>query len=520
MRRRGSGISVVKLGLIAAVVAMIAVYLGFTKSIPFVHHYEIKAAFLSANNIKPKSPVRIAGVEVGKVMSVERAKKGDAGALVTMQIKDQGRPLHDDATFKIRPRIFLEGNFFVDVSPGSAGGKEAADGHVFPVNQTATPVQLDQILTALQSDSRQDLQTLLQEYSSALKGRGAKGYNASIPYMKPAYRDSAIVNEAMLGQNEHDLSGYIDKSGAVAAALDRNPGQLKALVTDFNTTAAAFARENTNLEAAIAELPRTLRAAQPALAALNNAFPSVRAFAMDLRPGVRSSGPTIDVSLPLIKQLRGLVSENELRGLARDLRPTVPALARFTQESVPLNKELRLTSSCQNEVVLPFTHDKIQDPKFPAQGQVFQEAPKPFPGLSGESRSGDSNGQWFRILATGGTNLITLRPGLFATSALPIGGANPPKQQGRPPLRSDVPCETQQPPDLRTNVGAPPEQHQIDTSSPAYQARYAEARTYAMKWLTQQLKTEGLDNQLKVGTQDATKSLIEQAAGPAGIAKP
>ena len=45
--------------------------------------------------------------------------KGDNGAVVTMRIQDKGRPLHKDARFKIRPRIFLEGNFFVDVTPGT-----------------------------------------------------------------------------------------------------------------------------------------------------------------------------------------------------------------------------------------------------------------------------------------------------------------------------------------------------------------------------------------------------------------
>ena len=289
-RRRRNGVSTVTVGIVALVVAVIGVYLGFTKSIPFRPHYEVKAAFKSANNIRKASPVRIAGVEVGKVTSVTRAHKGDNGTIVTMRINDNGRPLHPDAQFKIRPRIFLEGNFFVDVTPGTSS-KEVANGHTFPVQQTATPVQLDQILTALQTDTREDLKTLLREYSAGLKGRGAKGFNASIKYWKPAYRDSAIVSEALLGEKEHDLSGYIDRAGVVAGALDRNRGQLKALITNFRQTAGAFARENQNLEAAIAELPRTLRAAQPALDALNRSFPGLRGFARDLRPGVRVLGP-------------------------------------------------------------------------------------------------------------------------------------------------------------------------------------------------------------------------------------
>src|SRR3954454_20321040 len=508
MRRRGSsGMSTFTIGMIAIVVTTIAVYLGFTKSIPFKSHYEVKAAFKSANNLRKAAPVRIAGVEVGKVTTIERASKGDNGALVTMQIQDKGRPLHPDATLKIRPRIFLEGNFFVDVTPGRSGDEVPKD-HVFPVNQTAVPVQLDQVLTALQTDTREDLKSFLREYAAGLKGRGAKGFNASIKYWKPASRDSAIVSEALLGENEHDLSGYVDRSGLVAGALDRNRQRLKDFITYFRRTAGAFARENTNLESAIAELPRTLRAAQPALAALNASFPGLRGFARDLRPGVRSSGPTIDVSMPLLKQLRGLVSKPELRGLTADLRPTIPSLARFTKQSVPLNQQIRESSSCQNEVVLPWSHDRIQDDKFPSTGPVYTELPKPFPGLAGESRSGDANGQWFRVLASGGTNLVQFDPGVFGTTALPILGANPRKPTRRPPLRNDVPCETQQPPDLRSNPAAPPPQSKVDTSNPLFQARWAKVRQYGIDLMRQGLQREGLGDKFTVLDKDLTANDI------------
>jgi virulence factor Mce-like protein len=503
--------STLTVGLVALVVTAIGVYLGFTKSIPFRSHYEVKAAFKSANNLRTASPVRIAGVEVGKVTKVERARKGDNGAIVTMRIQDKGRPLHADANFKIRPRIFLEGNFFVDVTPGTAG-KEVADGHTFPVQQTDTPVQFDEILTALQTDTREDLKTLLREYAAGLRGKGGEGFNRSIRYWKPAYRDTAIVSEAMLGEKEHDLSGYVDRAGIVAGALDRDRGQLKALITNFRQTAGAFARENQNLEAAIAELPRTLRVAQPALDALNRSFPGVRGLAQDLRPGVESSGPTIDVTLPLLKQLRGLVSKAELRGLTADLRPTVPALASLTQESVPLSKQVRETASCQTEVILPWSRDKLVDDKFPSTGPVYTELPKPFPGLAGESRSGDANGQWFRVLAAGGTNLVQFAPGVFGTTALPLLGVNPPKPQKRPPLRSDQPCENQQPPDLRSKPGAPPAQRQISTSEPAFKARWAKVRRYGIDLMKLSLKREGLADKFKVVDKDITRGTIEKLA--------
>src|SRR5205823_12867419 len=62
-----------------------------------------------ANSIRKNSPVRIAGVNIGKVKDIQR-EPGTTAAIVTMELKDSGLPLHTDATMKIRPRIFLEGN--------------------------------------------------------------------------------------------------------------------------------------------------------------------------------------------------------------------------------------------------------------------------------------------------------------------------------------------------------------------------------------------------------------------------
>src|SRR3954465_14581892 len=143
--------------------------LGFTKSIPFKPHYEIKAAFTSSNNIRPGSPVRIAGVEVGKVAKGERATAGGEGTILTLRINKEGRPIHTDATAKIRPRIFLEGNFFVDLTAGSPTKPELDDGDEIPITQTSTPVQFDEVLKALKAPTRQAAQETLGELATAYR---------------------------------------------------------------------------------------------------------------------------------------------------------------------------------------------------------------------------------------------------------------------------------------------------------------------------------------------------------------
>jgi phospholipid/cholesterol/gamma-HCH transport system substrate-binding protein len=495
-------------GLLALIFIVVLTGLAFTKAVPFEDHFEVSAVFETSNNLRPGSPVRVAGVDVGEVRGVEEVREGEEASVVIMRIHKEGRPLRQDAEMAIRPRIFLEGNFFVDVTPGTPSAPELEDGDTIPIQQTSTPVQFDQILAALQSDTREDLKVLLREYSSALEGDGARGFNRSIRWWKPAYRDSALVNEAMLGENEGDLSGYIDKAGQVAEALDRDPEALKSLITDFNRTAAAFARVDQRLEASLRELPRMLRAARPAMDALNRAFPPLRRLAADLRPGVRSSGPTIDDSMPFIRQARRLVSEPEARGLSRDLRRVVPDLARLTRASLPLYDEVRLASSCQNEVILPWSQETVPDDKFPAKGPVYQEAVKYLPGLAGESRSGDANGQWFRVLGAGGLFTYTLGSGEFGTTAMPLMGTNPPKPRSRPPIRPDVPCETQERPDLRSRPGAPPERVATDLDAPGALERLARARETAIDWLRDSITREGLEDQLRVLDEDATPDML------------
>jgi hypothetical protein len=366
-----------------------------------------------------------------------------------MRIDKKAMPVHTDATARIRPRIFLEGNFFVDIAPGSPSAPELKDGQAIPIQQTAAPVQLDQILTTLQAGTRTQLQGALRELSSSLQGEGAAGYNRSQRYWKPAYRDGAIVADAAHGILEHDLSEYVKGAGATAAALDRNSAQLQSLITDFNTTAGALADRSAPLERAIAELPRTLQAGMPALASLNRSFPPLRRLVRDLRPGVRSSAPTLRANLPLIRELRALVSKPELRGLVADLRPTVPALAQLNRDTIPLMQQTRLASSCENEVIVPWSKDRLVDKTFPATGPTYEEAAKVLPGLAGESRTGDANGQWFRVLVAGGLYSVPNGLGGIMLNDNPLLGANPPPGP-RPPLKPDVPCETQEQPDMRT----------------------------------------------------------------------
>ena len=461
-KRRSGGISKFAAGAIAIVVIVVFAYLAFTQfANPFASPFTVHATFSNAGGLRPDSLVRIAGVNVGKVQSIgpvpgcgsgEGSRPGCSAADVTITIDEQGLPLHTNATFAIRPRTFLEGNFFVDVSPGTPSAPQAPDGHTFPIQQGIEPVQFDQVLTSLNADTRRNLQILLQQDGLALE-QGGPGFNASIPYWLPAYKNSSIVAHNALGIRPHDLSNWIAAQATVAQALNAHPRTLQSLITDFNTTANAFARQNVALENAVAELPHTLAAAIPAFNALNAAFPPVRALSRALLPGVVSAGPAIDASLPFIAQLRQLVAPDELGGLASDLAVAVPALAQLTSQTIPLMRDgVRPASSCLANVVYPWSQLTLTDPNFNASNgfpprKVFVEAVDYLPGLAGESRNFDANGAYIRVLLTGGPLTYSLQPGAFGQAVAPLVATQPTLPPGgkRPPLQPNVPCETQPP---------------------------------------------------------------------------
>ena len=401
-------------------------------------------------------------MNVGAVKEVKPLGNGK-GATVTMEIQKNGLPIHKDAQMKIRPRIFLEGNFFVDVQPGSPSAPAVKSGDTIPVNQTSTPVQLGDLLTALQSDTRDDLRTLLFEYAvKGLGNGGAEAYNNALDSAPEAFRSSALANDATLGQRPHDLSNLLRGQQRLFSELGSNPAVLKDLVTQLNVTFAAFARQDGALRATIPALRDVLRVGPPALVSLDSALPSLRAFARDALPGTISSGPTIDASMPFVHQVRLLVRPQELRGLVADLRPTIPALARLNRATIPFLNEGRALSACQNNVLLPFSKAPIPDPDFPANTNqpFYKQGARGFVGLAGESRLTDAEhadvpraDQRRRINTI--TNFNDQGQGVFAQAATPPEGVRPLRPNARPVFRPDIPCETQQPPDLNAAGGRP-----------------------------------------------------------------
>ena len=254
-------------------------------------------------------------------------------------------------------------------APARRRRPRCGDGDRVPINQTSAPVQLDQVLSALQAPTREDLQALLRELSSGLKGTGGARLQRVDPVLEarlPRRRD-----------RRRRAAGHA--AGRPRGATSTRPASPPRRST---ATASSSSRWSPTSTRRPAPSPRASRSSRPpsascrarcaprmpALGALNRSFPAVRAPDPRRRARrVRSSGPAIDASMPFVTQARGLVSKPELRGLVADLRPLVPALTTLNQRSVPLYEQVSPASSCQNDVILPWTKDKIDGQEVPGR---------------------------------------------------------------------------------------------------------------------------------------------------------
>jgi phospholipid/cholesterol/gamma-HCH transport system substrate-binding protein len=470
-----------RVGIVFLVIVVIAIYFGFTKHIPFKHDYRLKAVFATAVNIRPKSPVRIAGVNVGKVTGLTR--DGETG-LVSMEIENKGLPIHADATLKIRPRIFLEGNWFVELQPGSPSVKTLSSGATIPVTQTSDPVQLDQVLDALNSDTRTNLQNFLAGYGDALTRKptaaenaeqdpdvyglnAAQALNKTYHRSPSALRGAAIVGQATSGSEADDLSQLVASIGKVTSALNVHEQDLSELFGNFNIFFRSFANQSSSLTATVAVLPSSLHSVDRAFTALDAAFPPTRTFAQDLIPGVKLLPSTIDATLPWIEQVQASFAPSELGGVAKGLLAATPALAKLFSEQPAFFKQTEAFSKCLTKVFYPAVNTKLQDGPNTSGVETYKEFFSTLTGLAGLGQTFDGNGAMTRFLVGGGGDTfrsaavgidgssVTGKP-LVARAPLAPEGTRPAVPTTEPPYKPLVPCYTQAVPNFNGPLSSGP----------------------------------------------------------------
>lgn len=462
-RNHNLGMSPVRAGLLTIFLAAVVTYFGFTKAIPFRHHFEIQAVVKNSNLLRPRSPVRIAGVNVGEVVKIGRYKQTNL-AVLTLRINDDGQPIHRDATIKIRPRLFLEGNFYVDLKPGTPETGKLDDRGLIPVGQTSVPTQLDQVLTALQSDTRASLQETLKGLGEAFNAKptpeedavqdqavrgmsGGQALNETLKTSPRSLKQGAQVFGALLGPHPHDLSKTVRGLTKAFTALADEQDDLGSFVEDFNQTMGTTAAHAAELRTVVADLGPTVHHASRAFTTLDASIPSLRRFSRDLAASLTEVPATVAAAKPWIAQSEQLLSDDELGGLLDELQPATANLAQLghaTREWLP---SIDLVNRCATDVLIPTGNLKVDDGKLSTGQENYKEFFSSLTGMASEGAGFDGNGGFLRLQASGGAS--TIRTGKSNYTGLPYIGkptleplmTRPAYGNKLPPFDRSVPCK-------------------------------------------------------------------------------
>jgi phospholipid/cholesterol/gamma-HCH transport system substrate-binding protein len=320
---------------LAALAFVVYLFASDNVHAPFLHQsYTLKASFDDASGLNGKDgrEVTIAGVRVGKVTDV-RYTHGRAVADLQLDDDAKGR-VHSDARVAIVPRSALQDQI-VEITPGSRGGV-LEDGDRITASLTASPVQLDRVLETLDADSRAQLQILLGELRTGLRGR-------ETPLRKALARLDDVVSSGSqvagaLADRRKLLTRLVDELDTVFTTLGRRDTTLREVITAGRRTLQTTAGRDAEVAATVRELPRTLDGLGSALADVRSLAQPLQPALEELRPAakqlpatLRSLRDFVPSGQGLVKDLGGLVDDGRrpavaLRGALEQLGPTSEGL--------------------------------------------------------------------------------------------------------------------------------------------------------------------------------------------------
>jgi virulence factor Mce-like protein len=306
-------------GALTVLIVIVAVFLAYNANtgLPFVPTYRLSVQVPDADSLVKGNDVRVGGIRVGTVESVEPVlhDDGKATAKVNLKLDRTVDPLPADTTVAVRAKSAL-GLKYREIWPGN-------DRRGLPEGSTlslaaARPetVDIDQVLNMFDAPTRDAIQRNELEFGSALAGRGAD------------------INAA-LGQ----LPGVLSR--------------LQPVMRNLASSQTGLGRFFNALEASAAEVAPVAETQAHAFGSLDTTF---TALARVSRPFIQqfiSKGPpTEDTAIATLPHIRPFLRHSE--ALFSDFQPsahllvsTAPELARMTRTGPPV---LRKTPALNAEL--------------------------------------------------------------------------------------------------------------------------------------------------------------------------
>ena len=328
--------------LIVAAVGVIGYILEHQPAFVFGQsYYTVRAQFATAAAVTSGQgqAVTIAGVQVGQIGGVTLR---DGRAVVTMNIYKRYAPIYRDATVLLRPRTPLK-DMYLALDPGNRSSGAIPKGGLLTAAHTDPDVDVSQILSSLDTDTRNYLILLLSGGAQALHDGSSSGaapspaavadLRGTLKRFEPLDRDTRTF-ASLLATRQANLRRAIHNLNLVANALGGVEGQLASLISASDTNFAAIAANDAQLRSTLSLFPDTLRQT-------TTTFGKVRSFSLAgtstlhaLVPFARNLGPALRASRPLFRDTTPVIARQlrpfsvAVTPLARTLAPAAAGLAK------------------------------------------------------------------------------------------------------------------------------------------------------------------------------------------------
>ena len=308
---------------------------------------EVEAELSTAQAVTPGQgqTVNVAGVEVGEISGV---RLEDGKAIVTLKLEEDSVPVYRNASVLLRPKTGLK-DMVAELTPGTKDAGELEDGQRIPIGQTSPDVNLDEILSVLDGDTRSYLQLLLSDGAQGLKGNGRELAN-TIRRIEPTARYTRAIAE-QLATRRRNIKRAIHNFSLVVDELGGKDDQLAEFVENSNAVFASLVSQDANLRATLRELPSALTETRSALGKAELLADELGPTLQGLRPGARALGPTLRQTRPFLRETTPVIRD-EIRPFVRASRPLVtelrPALRDLSALTPKLLRSFKVVNALLN----------------------------------------------------------------------------------------------------------------------------------------------------------------------------
>src|SRR3954471_8132740 len=334
---------------------LLFLWLAFGGPIPLSPKgYRFQTSFSEATQLAREADVRISGVSVGKVKTIETQPDGRSD--VTIEMKSKYAPVPKNTQATLRQKTLL-GETYVELTPGDKSKGMLAENGTLPASQVSPTVELDEIFRAFDRKTRDAFQVWMQSQAASFHGRGVDINNA-IGNLAPFAVDTDVLLRILKAQ-QSDVRGVVRDTGTVFDALTARDSELADLITNSNRVFSTTAERNEDLKALFRVLPAFQHESTLTVNRLTQFAHSTNPLVTALHPAARELSPTL-VELSrlapdakaLFRDLGPLItaSEKGLPALESFLDQFRPFLGEFDAPLRQLNPILRYIGAYHNEL--------------------------------------------------------------------------------------------------------------------------------------------------------------------------